>query len=131
MKKWNEQYANYRKGKNHNSKDEVKDWRDNLPELLEELAEILDIPAIINSIQNPKSKIQNIILVPHRDLHRFPIHALFPDNFTITYLPSAKIGLRNLGNLSPNLSLRSRYNGGNLRNALPWEPVHRKWLTIT
>ena len=111
VKDWNEKYTNYRKGKTDNSnsssqvtEDEIKNWRDNLPELLEELAEILDIPAIIKSIKNSKSKIQNLILVSHRDLHRFPIHALFPDNFIITYLPSAKIGLRNLRNLSPNLS---------------------------
>ena len=98
VKDWNEKYANYRKGKDDNSRDEIKDWRNNLPELLEELAKILDIPTIVsqitnNSIQNLKSKIQNLILVPHRDLHRFPLHALFPDNFTITYLPSAKIAL--------------------------------------
>ena len=91
LKQWNEQYANYRKGKNDNSQDEVKDWRENLPELLKELSTILDIPSIISQITN--NSIQNLILVPHRDLHRFPLHALFPDNFIISYLPSAKIGL--------------------------------------
>ncbi|MEO1376865.1 MAG: CHAT domain-containing protein, partial [Cyanobacteria bacterium J06635_10] len=97
MKDWNEKYANYRKGKDDSQKEEIN-WRNNLPELLQELAKILDIPTIVsqitnNSIQNLKSKIQNLILVPHRDLHRFPLHALFPDNFTITYLPTAKIAL--------------------------------------
>jgi CHAT domain-containing protein len=58
------------------------------------LSEILDIAAIVNVINNQERlNIQNLILIPHRDLHRFPIHALFPNNFTITYLPSAKIGI--------------------------------------
>uniref|UniRef100_UPI0011788002 CHAT domain-containing protein n=1 Tax=Calothrix rhizosoleniae TaxID=888997 RepID=UPI0011788002 len=104
LNKWNEQYANYRKGKDKPVEEE-KNWRKNLPNLLDELAHILNISTIIQSIQsiqNPKSKIvrlsahdevQNLILVPHRDLHRLPLHALFPDNFTITYLPSAQIGL--------------------------------------
>jgi CHAT domain-containing protein/Tfp pilus assembly protein PilF len=111
VKKWNEQYADYRKGKDKQGEEETT-WRDNLPEMLRQLDNILDISAIVSainpdnatsSIQNPKLRsiasearqpqIQNLILVPHRDLHRFPLHALFPDDFTITYLPSAQIGL--------------------------------------
>jgi len=102
LEKWNEQYANYRQSKDKTAKGN-NNWRNNLPKLLEELTNLLDIPTIvksIQSIQNPKSttdylfsKIQNFILVPHRDLHRLPLHALFPDNFTITYLPSLQIGL--------------------------------------
>ncbi|MGI2902315.1 tetratricopeptide repeat protein [Tolypothrix sp. VBCCA 56010] len=101
VKKWNEQYADYRKGKDKQGEKEST-WRDNLPEMLRQLDNILDISAIVSainpdnatsSIQNPKFKIQNLILVPHRDLHRFPLHALFGDRFTITYLPSAQIGI--------------------------------------
>ncbi|BAY49356.1 protein prenyltransferase, alpha subunit [Scytonema sp. HK-05] len=180
VKDWNQQYNDYRKGKSpenptpypflqaERGDKEEKDWRDNLPTMLENLSNILDIPAIVQAInltpQPPslqgkgeisspplapeglgersnflanerlrersnflanqglretdspplapeglgersnflaneglesKSKIQNIILVPHRDLHRFPLHALFPDEFTITYLPSAQMGLLN------------------------------------
>ncbi|QSJ20948.1 tetratricopeptide repeat protein [Nostoc sp. UHCC 0702] len=110
IKNWDKQYQ--ADGKRHQKTDssttasEDLNWRENLPELLEQLKDILNIPAIIESIQNtkskiqnlkskiqnPKSKIQNLILVPHRDLHRFPLHALFSDNFTITYLPSIQIG---------------------------------------
>ncbi|WP_143288267.1 CHAT domain-containing protein, partial [Calothrix rhizosoleniae] len=109
IKKWDQQYANYRQNKQEVIDKEKGDWRENLSKLLDELANILDIPTIIQSIQTstssvtnpksnpscipPKEEIQNLILVPHRDLHRFPLHALFPDNFTITYLPSAQIGL--------------------------------------
>ena len=99
VKEWNQQYAN-RKDKKEGGEKKKGDWRKNLPDMLHRLANVLDISAIIQAIQtstssvtNPKSKIQNLILVPHRDLHRLPLHALFPDNFTITYLPSAQIGL--------------------------------------
>lgn len=91
IKNWDKQYENYRKGKKQQSSN--PDWRDNLPELLEQLSEILNIPYIIESIQNFNSQIQNLILIPHRDLHRFPLHGLFHDKFTINYLPSAQIGL--------------------------------------
>ncbi|WP_017314340.1 CHAT domain-containing protein [Mastigocladopsis repens] len=114
VKDWNKQYANYRKSKDKQREDE-NTWRDNLPELLRKLAKILDIPAIVNALNltpqhislqgqgelNSPSlqgdglgeSIQNVILIPHRDLHRFPLHALFPNDFTISYLPSAQIGL--------------------------------------
>ncbi len=91
IKKWDTQYENYRKSKKQQSSN--PDWRDNLPKLLEQLSKILNITDIIESIQNSNYHIQNLILIPHRDLHRFPLHALFPDNFTINYLPSAQIGL--------------------------------------
>ena len=118
-----------------------KSWRDNLPEMLEHLGNILNIPAILSELiailipvsyrltpppapprhpegsktpvppsllgkgvrglglgvphlsENRYTNINQLILIPHRDLHRFPLHALFPDNFTITYLPSAQIGI--------------------------------------
>ncbi len=35
----------------------------------------------------------NLILVPHRDLHRFPLHYFFGD-FACTYLPSISFGLQ-------------------------------------
>ncbi|NEU71480.1 tetratricopeptide repeat protein [Hassallia byssoidea VB512170] len=90
VKEWNEQYADYRKGKDKQGEEE-RTWRDNLPEMLRQLGDILDISAILTAINN--QSIQNLILVPHRDLHRFPLHALFLDRFTITYLPSAQIGI--------------------------------------
>ncbi len=90
IKNWDTQYEDYRRKNNQVSN---SDWRDNLPQLLEQLKEILNIPHITESIQNSNSQIQNLILIPHRDLHRFPLHGLFPDNFTINYLPSAQIGI--------------------------------------
>ncbi|MGB3653123.1 MAG: CHAT domain-containing protein, partial [Rivularia sp. (in: cyanobacteria)] len=99
IKNWDTQYEDYRRKNNQVSN---SDWRDNLPQLLEQLKEILNIPHITESIQNSNSQIQNLILIPHRDLHRFPLHGLFPDNFTINYLPSAQIGLT-LNSQSQNL----------------------------
>ncbi|MHC5726316.1 MAG: CHAT domain-containing protein, partial [Nostoc sp.] len=88
VKNWNQQYTNFRKGKDKQG-EQARTWRDNLPEMLRNLSNILDINAVVSEIP----EITQLILIPHRDLHRFPLHALFPPEFTITYLPSAKIGL--------------------------------------
>ncbi|MDZ8053697.1 MAG: CHAT domain-containing protein [Aulosira sp. ZfuVER01] len=88
VKNWNQEYANYHKGKGKQSED-AKTWRDKLPTILDELGNILDINAVVSQI----SDITQLILIPHRDLHRFPLQALFPPEFTISYLPSAQIGI--------------------------------------
>jgi CHAT domain-containing protein len=87
VNQWDKLYGNYTKQK----KEQDTAWRDNLPEILVKLGEILDIPAILEQLQ--EESIKNLILIPHRDLHRFPLHALFPDRFVISYLPSAQIGI--------------------------------------
>ncbi|MEH1968609.1 CHAT domain-containing protein [Nostoc sp.] len=88
VKNWNQQYADYRKGKDQQGEKAIT-WRSKLPEMLGELGNILDINTIVSEIP----EITQLILVPHRDLHRLPLHAIFTDNFTITYLPSAQIGI--------------------------------------
>lgn len=60
-------------------------------ESFRELRAILNISGIIEYLQN--QPIENLILIPHRDLHRFPLHYFFP-NYTCTYLPSAYSKLR-------------------------------------
>ncbi len=50
--------------------------------------------------QNPPARIgesetrerRHLILIPHRELHRLPLHVLFPD-YCCTYLPSLQMGL--------------------------------------
>mgnify|MGYP000113431695 CR=1 FL=1 len=84
VKDWNQQYQEYR-----SSKDKNHPWRQELEAKLTHIGNILDISEVIEELAD----ISKLILIPHRDLHRFPLHYLFPDNFTITYLPSAKIGL--------------------------------------
>jgi CHAT domain-containing protein/Flp pilus assembly protein TadD len=97
VKDWNQQYTEYR------SKDEQSrsnhSWREGMEQRLEKLENILNIPAIEKELKG----ITQLILIPHRELHRFPVHALFSDNgdFTITYLPSAQIGI-NLQQRQPN-----------------------------
>ena len=85
---WNKQYADNGKVKDPQGESE-RTWRDNLPEMLRRLGDILDINAVVSQIP----EITQLILIPHRDLHRFPLHTLFPNNFSITYLPNAQIGL--------------------------------------
>ncbi|WP_446415741.1 CHAT domain-containing protein [Coleofasciculus sp.] len=134
IKTWDESYQEYRKNPlppscEKGKQELAQSWQDNLAKLLEELQHILSIPAILTqlnpeSITNPTPQIQNLILIPHRDLHRFPLHALFPDTFTITYLPSAQIGLNlnNRGEIQPILPLQVDYppheNCGKLTSAV-------------
>ncbi len=87
VKDWNQQYQEYRKRKKQEAESNVT-W-DNLPTMLSQLQEILDI----STIEANLTDITDLILIPHQDLHRFPIHSLFSDRYTISYLPSAQIGL--------------------------------------
>jgi CHAT domain-containing protein len=58
--------------------------------LLNQLRDILEI----NRINREYLKnIDELILIPHRDLHLLPLDCLFPQKFSITYLPSFQIGL--------------------------------------
>ncbi|ARV58222.1 hypothetical protein BZZ01_05865 [Nostocales cyanobacterium HT-58-2] len=90
VKQWNQQYEDYRKTK-YQQVEQANNWRDNLPQMLNQLGDILNISAILSEIHH--EFIQNLILLPHRDLPRFPLHALFPEHFTTTYLPSAQVGI--------------------------------------
>ncbi|MEG4908657.1 CHAT domain-containing tetratricopeptide repeat protein, partial [Microcoleus sp. F8-C4] len=92
VKDWNQKYAEYRRGKKQAGAS-TNSWREQLREMMTRLGKILDIPAILPQLNN----ISQLILIPHRDLHRFPLHSLFPDTFTITYLPSAQLGIDLLG----------------------------------
>jgi len=87
---WDKLYATYRdKGKERIGSKQKHPWLTSMMSALEELKRILDIPAIEAQLTG----INNLILIPHRDLHRFPLHALFDESFTIAYLPSAQVGL--------------------------------------
>jgi len=116
LEDWNQQYQEYcsqaqtRKNKSKHS------WRTDMEQRLLKLKKILNISAIIQEIED----ITQLILIPHLDLHRFPLHALFhlsyslqaqrtyndghylyefweeqsvESNFTITYLPNVQLGL--------------------------------------
>ncbi len=92
LKKLIDEYKKNYKTYRELPKDAKKDdhpWRVNLLSCLDRLKQILDIGAIETHIGSA----QQIILLPHRDLHLLPIHTGFADRFTCTYLPSIQIGL--------------------------------------
>ncbi|TAE60426.1 MAG: tetratricopeptide repeat protein [Nostocales cyanobacterium] len=69
-------------------------WKLAIAEKLSQLQEILNISTIIQELEG----IENLILIPHRDLNKLPLHTLFPlnkpeDKYTISYLPSVQVGL--------------------------------------
>ncbi|MFP4099560.1 hypothetical protein [Coleofasciculus sp.] len=93
LTEWNQRYQAYRSSKEKANGTDKKQhpWRRQMVESFRELRAILNISGIIEHLQN--QPIENLILIPHRDLHRFPLHYFFP-NYTCTYLPSAYSKLR-------------------------------------
>ncbi|MEL6491703.1 MAG: CHAT domain-containing protein, partial [Cyanobacteria bacterium J06621_3] len=66
----------------------------------------------ISELEASLGKVSSLVLIPHRDLHRLPLHTLFSLQFTTTYLPSLQVGLtlkQRATNLNPpaNFSLLS------------------------
>ena len=60
-----------------------------IPHHLRELDQILGIGDILEILK--ERGINHLILVPHQALHCIPLHALFPDQFTTSYLPSLRL----------------------------------------
>lgn len=100
---WNQQYTDYQNKEKDEAGRAQHPWRTGITDKLTQLKQILNIPAIEQELEG----ISHLILIPHRDLHRFPIHALLSDGFTITYLPSVQIGI-NLLNRSKPLPVNSQ-----------------------
>ncbi|KAM3092172.1 CHAT domain-containing protein [Phormidesmis sp. 146-35] len=90
MQNYDRQYRDYASQKKESSKRSSHPWRTTLESQLAELRNILHIDDLCEQLP---PTVHTLILLPHRDLHRFPLHALFPDRFTVSYLPSLKIGL--------------------------------------
>ncbi|MEW6497668.1 MAG: tetratricopeptide repeat protein, partial [Cyanobacteriota bacterium] len=84
IKEWKKQYQEYRGIENV---DHI--WRKYMQKRLNKLGRILNIPAISWELKN----ISQVILIPHRDLHLLPVSLAFPEHLTISYLPSAKVGI--------------------------------------
>ena len=99
-KDWDKQYQDYRPKKENSADKANHPWRNTLSDRLNQLRQILNLPALEQQL----SGITHLILIPHRDLHRFPLHALFSNTFTCTYLPSAQIGLSLQNRSTPNLT---------------------------
>ncbi|MBN8559596.1 MAG: tetratricopeptide repeat protein [Leptolyngbya sp. UWPOB_LEPTO1] len=113
IKSWNTQYNDYRT-KKANQADHS--WRKALSTQLTKLKELLQIQTIESHLPN----IQNLILLPHRDLHRFPLHALFSESLTITYLPSIQIGLNLKSRSSDRTSFLLNVEDPDRGNSMPF-----------
>ena len=102
LENWKTNYQSYCETDKQQSK-ESHPWRQSMTAQLPQLADILKIPEICTHLTN----IQNLILIPHRDLHILPLDSLFLPPFfteavtdtrkskirTITRLPSAQIAI--------------------------------------
>ncbi|MEH2112816.1 CHAT domain-containing protein [Nostoc sp.] len=102
LEDWHQQYQEYRSTAQDKESKSHHAWRVEMEEKLLQLYEILNISTIAQELEG----ITQLVLIPHRDLYRLPIHTLFhlssendeelpnvESNFTVTYLPSAQIGL--------------------------------------
>lgn len=102
LEDWNEQYQEYRTPAQDQQQKTNHPWRVEMEQKLLQLKDILNISTIKQELEG----ITQLVLIPHRDLHRLPLHTLFQlstysdeglpseePNFTITYLPSVQIGL--------------------------------------
>ncbi|NJM90629.1 MAG: CHAT domain-containing protein [Hydrococcus sp. RU_2_2] len=90
MQQWKKSYQNYCNVPYPDK--ETTPWRENMKSLLETLGEILEIKRIV---QDNLQDVDNLILIPHRELHLLPLDYLFNEkDFIITYLPSFQIGLQ-------------------------------------
>ncbi|MEH2128252.1 CHAT domain-containing protein [Nostoc sp.] len=102
LEDWHQQYQEYRSTAQDKESKSHHSWRVEMEEKLLQLYEILNISTIAQELEG----ITQLVLIPHRDLYRLPIHTLFhlsspsseelpnvESNFSVTYLPSAQIGL--------------------------------------
>jgi len=95
LKEWNQEYAAYSTPKGEIAgkgaiPQTQHSWRVDMVNRLNELKAILNVAAIAQHLK--ENNITQLMLIPHRDLHRFPLHWLLED-YTCTYLPSAHLGL--------------------------------------
>ncbi|MBK4731306.1 tetratricopeptide repeat protein [Oxynema sp. CENA135] len=94
MEEWNRIYHRNPKDKKDKTTTQSDSWRKGLKAQLDRLAAIVQIDAILDELDDCR-EYQHLILIPHKDLHRLPLHGLFvnsdrfPDTCTLTYLPSA------------------------------------------
>jgi tetratricopeptide (TPR) repeat protein len=89
IQQWRNGYREY--SYSHHQERETASWRQNMEFMLFNwLRGLLDIPRLC---QEHLPEIDNLIFIPHGDLQLIPLHALFPDRFVISYLPSAQLGL--------------------------------------
>ena len=80
---WRDSYSEHC---HHNDPRQWSEWQNNLQHELQKLANILDMDELLNSLPDDT---QQLILIPHNDLHLLPLHFFFDDErYTTSYLPS-------------------------------------------
>jgi CHAT domain-containing protein/Flp pilus assembly protein TadD len=102
LEDWHQKYQEYRTIPQDKESKSQHSWRVDMEQKLLQLYEILNISTIAQELEG----ITQLILIPHRDLYRLPIHTLFhlsspspeelpnvESNFSVTYLPTAQTGL--------------------------------------
>jgi CHAT domain-containing protein/Flp pilus assembly protein TadD len=102
LEDWNQQYQEYCSHSLDKQNQSNHSWRVDMEQRLLKLKNILNISTITQELEG----ITQLILIPHRDLQRLPLHTLFSPsaaveeelssveaNFTISYLPSVQTGL--------------------------------------
>ncbi len=109
MTAWQTDYADYGGKKTKSEPQEAKPqpkgenhpWRVQMEECLATLKTILRITDIETALADSPHCTQ-LVLIPHRDLHLFPLDSLFDSKYTIAYLPSIQIGIKLLNQPKPN-----------------------------
>ncbi|TFI56190.1 tetratricopeptide repeat protein [Mastigocladus laminosus UU774] len=102
MEQWYQQYKESFSLSDEEQNRNKYSWDLDIERKLLQLKKILNISAIVQELED----VNQLILIPHRDLHKLPLHSLFyldyfgeeksqnlSSNFTITYLSSAQMGL--------------------------------------
>ena len=91
MEEWKQTYQDYYQGDYTSATKQTALWRQKMEYmLLNELRDILEI----NRLREYLTDVEQLILVPHKELHLLPLDYLFPPRFNVTYLPSFQIGLK-------------------------------------
>jgi CHAT domain-containing protein/Flp pilus assembly protein TadD len=109
MTLWQEDYAKYggkkTKSESQETKPEAKGethpWRVQMEERLVNLKNILRVTDIESALADSPHCTQ-LLLIPHRDLHLYPLDSLFDPKYTIAYLPSIQVGIKLLNQPKPN-----------------------------
>ncbi|AFY31878.1 CHAT domain-containing protein [Calothrix sp. PCC 7507] len=102
LEDWHQQYQEYGNQSQDKQNNIHHSWRVDMEQKLLQLKDILNIATIEQELEG----ITQLVLIPHRELHRVPLHTLFQlssyssygelpyeSNFTFTYLPSVQVAL--------------------------------------
>lgn len=108
MTAWKNDYADYGGKKTKSEPQEAKPeakgenhpWRVQMEARLVNLKNILRITDIETTLADSPHCTQ-LLLIPHRDLHLYPLDSLFDSKYSIAYLPSIQVGIKLLDRPKP------------------------------